>query len=180
VTRLHKTSSGLVRLAPPPQRSPRLHEFLNQPWRRQLHHVPARVVRGLVECLQFVPWHRFELHAQCFEFGARELFDGRAGGPSGHAVHGSMFAVSWLQAGNRRNQPNEHNAGLSEAIPLNLFSNRQLPRPGVPTRNLVPGDPFPNSLPPVLSEQAGQMGPTWFLAAYSFQIPSGANNPAPL
>jgi len=27
---------ALFNLAPPPQRPPRLHEFLNQPWRRQL------------------------------------------------------------------------------------------------------------------------------------------------
>jgi hypothetical protein len=28
------------------------------------------VVRSLVERLQLMPWHGFELHAECFEFGA--------------------------------------------------------------------------------------------------------------
>ena len=30
------------------ERPPRLHKFLNQPWRRQPQHVPARVMPGLV------------------------------------------------------------------------------------------------------------------------------------
>lgn len=50
-----KTRSGLVNLTPPRQRAPPLHEFLNQPWGRQSHHVPAGIVRSLVKRLQFTP-----------------------------------------------------------------------------------------------------------------------------
>ena len=51
-------------------------------------------MRRLVERLQLVPWHGFELHAEGFEFGATELFKGRTGGPSDHAVHNIIFACS--------------------------------------------------------------------------------------
>jgi hypothetical protein len=37
------------RLVPRLQCSPRLHEFLNQPWRRQPQRIPARVVASFVK-----------------------------------------------------------------------------------------------------------------------------------
>jgi hypothetical protein len=40
-------------------------EFLNQAWREQSQHVPARVVRRLVERLLFMPWR----DAEFFEIG---------------------------------------------------------------------------------------------------------------
>jgi hypothetical protein len=54
------TVSFVTDLSPFVQRPPRLHKSLNQPWRRQSRHVPARVVRGLVERLHLIPWQRFE------------------------------------------------------------------------------------------------------------------------
>src|ERR1700733_2328685 len=61
-------------LSPPPQRPPRLHEFLYQPWRRQSQRIATGIVRGLIERFQLMPLHRMELYTQRFEFRATELF----------------------------------------------------------------------------------------------------------
>jgi hypothetical protein len=44
-----RTNDLAPNLAPPPQRPPRLHKLLNQPWRLQPQRITARVTRRLVE-----------------------------------------------------------------------------------------------------------------------------------
>lgn len=62
-----------------------------------------------------MPRHRFKLHAERFEFGAGELFDGR-GGPPSHAEQNNMFAVSSLRVG--KAEANQATWGLSKLIGL--------------------------------------------------------------